>query len=368
MRAGLVAWLTAFAAASASAFQSVPAGAAAPTTAPVQAPELTVAELLVAAQQLSAAGRLQEAASAFRAVLTRDANNLEAVLGLASVVETGGDTNSARVFYSRALEISATEFRALYGLARYYIRAGYWRQALTYLEKAEPLIPRAVRGEFKLNMAIVYHELQQRTAARAAAEEAVQLDPENFTALDLLSTIRLNEGEYDESRRLVERMIAVARKLAQADPGNVDAVRRLLSAETSRFNVLSSYVQSLYVRNAAGERTDRLQPGQESAAAKGLAQMIDARVAQVEIQYVLGLHGAIVFAERAVAYAPDDAAAHLQLGRLYLGTSQAARAVAEFQTVLRLDPANADAKRQLDLLGAPYTGAPSSQPASAPPD
>lgn len=370
MRRALTIFLAVHGAAATFAAQSVPVGQAAPATAPAArgADALTVAELLVRGQQQAAAGRYQEAAAAFREVLARDASNLEAILGLGSAAESVGDGNAARTMYSRALEISATEFRALYGLAKYYIRARYWRQALTYLEKAEPLVPQAARGEFKLNQAVVYHELQQRTAARAAAEEAARLDPENYTALDLLSSIRLGEGEFDESRRLVERMIAVARKQVQAQPESVDAVRRLLNAEQARYNVLNEYVLSLYVRDASGERTDRLLPGQESAAAKGLAQMIDAAVAQLEVQYALGLHSAIVLGERAAQYGPGDAPLHLQLGRLYLGTSQVARAIAEFQTVLSLEPANADAKRHLDALGAPYTGAsPGSQPASAPP-
>jgi Flp pilus assembly protein TadD len=56
-------------------------------------------------------------------------------------------------------------------------------------------------------------------------------------------------------------------------------------------------------------------------------------------------------AARAVALTPDIAAAHDILGRVWAMQDKISAAKAEFETSLRLDPSDAEARENLQLIG-----------------
>jgi len=101
--------------------------------------------------------------------------------------------------YRRALQASPHSPIILNKLARTLIRGGKHEEALPHLKKAQELDPDSVSTYIQLGR--LYHAAKNFSAARAALEEAIQINPFDPTIYRFLSEIYAALGERDGAER-----------------------------------------------------------------------------------------------------------------------------------------------------------------------
>jgi tetratricopeptide (TPR) repeat protein len=78
--------------------------------------------LIAQAQRAVAAGRLAEAQDALLAALARDGTSFDALLGMATLAERGGDLSAARHYYARLADAQPRDVRAHFAQANFHAR------------------------------------------------------------------------------------------------------------------------------------------------------------------------------------------------------------------------------------------------------
>lgn len=340
-----------------------------PATPPPEVLEnLTIPEILDDAETLVEQGSVSMAIRAYRAVLKRDAGNLDAILGLALVAELQNDFSTARSFYMQARKIDKTDFRVNYRLGSAYLSIRFYQQGLRFLQFAEDFAPADKLAELKTRMALAYRGTGARSKSKEYASAAVALDPDNYTAREVLVVARLEDRQFDLARGEVEPLVNIARKKLSEEPSDPQNVQFLISALDRKLQVLNQYHLSLYEKDPSGNPTDQLLPGRDADAAASLLPVIEVELQKSELAKVLRLHGLMPLATRAVEYDPNNTELWEALASLQLYTSQTQAAIESFQKVIELDPDHARAAEQLKQLNAPLEAQPvEEQPAEAAP-
>ena len=101
--------------------------------------------------------------------------------------------------YQRALQASPYSPIILNKLARTLIQGGRYEEALPHLKKAQELDSDSVNTYIQLGR--LYHATKNFPAARAALEEAIQINPFNPTIYRLLTEIYAGLGEQDQAKK-----------------------------------------------------------------------------------------------------------------------------------------------------------------------
>jgi tetratricopeptide (TPR) repeat protein len=237
-----------------------------------------------------------------------------------------------------------------------------YRQAEGYLQIAEAVAPPDRLGELLTLLAQTHRGNGRLAQALQTAERAVQADPDNLQARHMLVNLRTEAQQFDAALLDSKTLVDLAKRQVRESPGDVEKVRELYAAYEARLNVWRALHQTLYVMNPDGTRSDELIPGREAQAAETIRQIVDLLTYQAELRLILAQYEMITFAEKAVAYAPDNPDVLLQLALLLENTSQLDRARAVYQRVLELDRENEQARRRLHALGGTPTAAAASQP------
>jgi tetratricopeptide (TPR) repeat protein len=304
--------------------------------------------------------RLNEAESLWREVLTRDANNREALIGLADIERTRLNYSQALTYLNRAssapsetqLEDSQllVAFGSLYltleepdKAARYFVRA---RQVSTSYpgaivgeagvallkrnySEAEKLLEELLqddpnRVDAHIGLARVYLEENRNTLAAYEAQRALDLDKFNVDAMAALCAVRIAEKKPDSVRKL-------AKAVLDLNPYN-SGVRRLLS---QYLNSKKGYQVRLSPEaQSAITRADNFKDaGNYQAAIAEYRQALALEPKAIKGWLGLGAcelslnryNGVVISADRALQLDPDNALAHLQLSLAHSGIHEQAR-------------------------------------------
>ncbi len=357
-----------------------PAEAAARAPAPQSEP-LSPEQVLEVARAKYQAGQTGEALDMVKRLLEAIPNHIEANLLAAELLIAGNDYSLARTFYLKVLESEAANFKANLGIGRIWLDAGYWRQALAYLEKAEAVAPESGRAEAKRLLASNLLQLRRLNDALNKIQEAIAADPTDLEARQILVRIRMElarmQADVERMRPLLSqaredanKCVQLATTLAEGDPWNPTRLRQLQSAFQLRLEVLDAYHKSLYERSLHGETIDRLRPGLGPEAAEALNQIAEYRRQLGLLQIIMVEHDALVYLETAVSdrYDPRNphhlgnlAATYLQIedltarlvGRgVFADRKMHERAAETYRKVLEFDPQNEPARRFLESAAA----------------
>ncbi len=317
------------------------------TGAPAPTP---IAELLAEAERLVAEEKYAEAEPFVNAALAQESSNVQALSLSGEVYEMLGQAARAREAYNAVRAIQPNEFRANFGLGRLYVGTNMPRQALHYLDIAEPVAPAEKKAELLLLKGRALRSSGQTAKAIETIENAIRADEKHFLAWQYLAVILTESQDYDRALVATQRLVQIAEFEMQQDRSNLEAIGRLNAAYDSRLSVLREYHQRLYVPNVDGTRSDVLQPGTEKAAAAMLQAVVETLVLQAELHRMMSYHQAIPVAEKMVEYDAATPGHWMQLALLYVNTAQDAKAAAALEKVLELDPQNMDARQQLERL------------------
>jgi tetratricopeptide (TPR) repeat protein len=267
------------------------------------------------------------------------------------------DFNAARSLYLKAREIDKTDFRVNYGLGSAFLRIQFYQQALRYLEFAEQFVPADKASELRVRMAIAYRGTGARSKAKKYAQQAVDADPDDYTAQEVLAVAQVEDGEYDSALEHIDAMVRIANDRLADGPSEPGNIQFLISTLDRKLEVLNMYHLTMYEKDPTGKPTNRLNPGRESAAAASLLPLIDIELKKGELRKILRMHGVLPLVKRAVEYDPSNTEIWMRLGLLYVNTSQVDLAIGAFQKIIALDPNHASAAEHLALLEAPLSPA-----------
>lgn len=225
------------------------------------------------------AGRLDEAAAAYREILSANPRHSDALYLLGMVAHQTGNSEAAVALIGRAIAVAPNE-------AEYHNGVGLALMNLGRHEQAEAAFGRAIAlsdsPQFRNNLGILRREQGRLDDAIEAWRAALALDARFADA-------HYNLGNALRAKHELGDAALSFRRAIEADPGHAHA--------------LAALAQTLVALNRASE--------------------------------------AIEFLERAVALLPGDAALHGELADLLHNAGQLDRAIDEYRRALQLDPSPA---------------------------
>lgn len=324
-------------------------------------------------------GMRNEARSYYNAALGMNADHAPARLGLGRMdLEDGHLAESGRHF-DRVLQINARSVPAMIGMAQLAERQGEKEQALSWLEKARAADARALVP--RLVLTNHYLQAQEFTRALSVAQEMAREYPEEPGALHPLARAQVGAGDlhgaagtygrlaqlrpqaatYLELAAVQSRINEHAaargsfRRALELDPGLLSAkiglalLERTIGQQDEAMR-LAQQIQKEHPDAAVGyslagelyrERGDlsNAQASFRRAVDRDPSPLLISRLAQV---YLSGGQEsqAIETLEQGVARHPDVTALRTMLGTAYQQAGRAEAARAEYDRVLRQEPAN----------------------------
>jgi tetratricopeptide (TPR) repeat protein len=255
--------------------------------------------------------------------LGTEANNPDALLGVASVAQSKNDLKTAALYLTRARELVGDSPERLYLYALVALKTGLYDDAKQALERASALRPD--ESAYVVALGAVWLKKSDLFEAERTFRRALALRPEGPQAQMYLGYTLLKQKKYAEAREWLE-------KSAAADAN---------APET--FYYLGTVAQEQGEDARAAEmftRAVRLLPSFANAhVALGAVYLKqkDYERARAELEEGARLN-------------PEDSKAHYNLARLYAQLKDPARARAEMEIVERLKNAG---KSQDEDAGAP---------------
>jgi tetratricopeptide (TPR) repeat protein len=245
---------------------------------------------------------------------------LQPLYNLGLLYAERGDLRLSAQYFSKVLQRFPDHVPSLHGLGALAEGAGRQQEAVGYFDKAIALFPGALSSRYRL--AQLYLSQRRSEEAIEQLQKCLSLNPKYLPALLDLGQILIAQNKLAESRRLFEQAL------------NLDASREEI------YNALS------VVAEQQGDLDQALKTLQ-NAVAKGMA----GEVTLINLGNLYARKSnfpqAIEFFELARKKNPGNPRVLLALGVCHLRTGAPAKAKALFEEVIRLDPANLEAKRLL---------------------
>ncbi len=165
------------------------------------------------AAALRNAGRLDDAEAELRAVLGREAGNLEAYSQLSAIWFARGDLDLAELVLNKGLVHHPDDPALLTNLGLVALQRGDDQAAFVLFEKASASDPQFLTG--RLNKAAVYLGAGDHTRAAEELEFILKVEPGNTRALMALGVAKRLGGDLEGARSSWQ-------KLLELDPENID--------------------------------------------------------------------------------------------------------------------------------------------------
>ncbi len=294
-------------------------------TATSQAPSAPVElESFVAlARREHSAGRLSEAAAAYRKILALRPDIAEAYYDLGNVLVNQGDLEEAAAQHRRAVALKPDFAEAHNSLGFVLQCQGKFDEAAAQYERALALRP----GLFEAhnNLGNVHREQGKIDLAIARFEQAIALRPDLAEPYYNLGNVLRDQGRLGEAATQYQRAVTLRPDLAEAynSLGCIFELQRKLGEAAAQY-----------------ERAVALKPG--------LVQ------AQINLGNILREQGkfdlAVARYRQAIVLRPDLAEAHYNLGNVLKDQDKLDEAAAQFQRALTLKPDLAWAHNNLGAI------------------
>jgi tetratricopeptide (TPR) repeat protein len=268
------------------------------------------------AAALHQAGRTQEAARAYEAILASEPGNLNALIYFGALRLGEGRPGEAEALLRRAVERAPQSAEALANLAAALQALGQFDAAVRNYERALHVRPDLIDARFGL--AACLQALNRPKDAAACYQAILSTDPSHPEALYGQATLFAQLGRCDEA-------IAAHRAALEADPDFAEAAAglgRLLVNSDAPAEAIGLYRRALDVDPDYVEARIGL--------ASGLARFDRHQEAAEQFRAALKIE-------------PDNADARTGLGNLLDGRQLHAEAIEQYQAVLAHNPDQVDA-------------------------
>jgi tetratricopeptide (TPR) repeat protein len=192
-----------------------------------QEPGSAQAELRASFQkavELQSAGKLDEAETAYKAILEKTPDVPEVHQNLGGVYALRKDFPAAEAALLKALELRPDSADIATQLAKVYQESGQPEKAMAIMAKSAGANPTDAKAQF--NQGIFLLNANKNEEAIAAFESAIKADPNLAEAYFRLGALMIGQGKIPEAIAHLEKYLA----LAPADAPNVATARKLLEA------------------------------------------------------------------------------------------------------------------------------------------
>lgn len=312
---------------------------------------LSVEQVYALAVQHHSQGRLQESETLLRQILQAQPDHAFALLLLGIIARQVGNTEKAIELIERAIEVNGKVALFHVNLCGIYRDAGRIAEAIAQGERAvalDPAMPVAY-----LNLSLAYHDDKQYDKDEACQLQVLKLQPGHAVAL-------YNMGRIMYARKQSDDAIAYFRRAIAAEPAYLEALNNLggVLVEQDRpeeaLEVLGSALKldpdCVLAHCNAGHALINLERFDEALVHLAQALRLDpdnpdalqgiARVYQAKHNLAEAERAALCAIERGSG---KKAEVHALLGGIYNETGDTAKAAANFDRALELDPELADA-------------------------
>jgi len=285
----------------------------------------------------------------------------ELQLLLAQIYMAQGDSRQATAILLKTIEAQPDYSPGYFTLARVYLAAKQNQQALDTLHTLLAKHPKEP-GAWML-LATIQDQLKDVKAAREAYEKVVELEPKNIAALNNLAYLYSEHGELEKGYDLARR----AREVAPFDSSAADTLGWILYKKRDYPQALILLKESAAKQPNAADIQYHLgmvhyMSGDEDAASASLKFAGQSKqdfpgkeeaarcVAIMAVDVKSAGPDAITLLEKRVAEQPADATAYSRLAAIYQHDGKTDKAIAAYETVLKLNPKNLRALMELARL------------------
>ena len=190
-----------------------------------KAPRMNLDYELERAYNALIAGRSDAAALIYKNVLQNDANNKNALFGLATIYHRAGQLELARPLYAKLLAIDPNNRN---GLNNFLVLLSDEapEDALAQLQKLKDANP--TFSPIPAQMAVICQKLGLADQASANMTRAIELEPENLTYRYNFAIMLDKQHKYDEAAQLY-RQIIQAYQRGEMTPGNIQKIQQRLT-------------------------------------------------------------------------------------------------------------------------------------------
>ncbi|MBY0408488.1 MAG: tetratricopeptide repeat protein, partial [Rickettsiales bacterium] len=198
----------------------------------VKTPRINVDYELEKAYNALVSGNTEAASSIYRNVLENDANNKNALFGLATIYHRAGQLEKARPLYAQLLTVDPNNRD---GLNNFLVLLADEapEDALTHLERLREANPGF--SPIPAQMAVIYTKLGQTDKAIENMTKAIELAPENIAYRYNFAIMLDKQKKYDEAAVLY-RQILQAYQRGDKIPGNIQQIQQRLTFISSNRN------------------------------------------------------------------------------------------------------------------------------------
>ena len=165
--------------------------------------------------------------SALKRALALAPGHVEVHCLLGEAYATSGQPDSARHFFTRALNADSTSVRAHHGLAKVAYQAGDPQAAVLASQRALTSDPDHRDSHYLLGLAHV--QLEQPRKAWRSLQACIELDPGDVEALYRQGLLLVRHGLADEAQRAFASVL-------QRDPNHAAARQQLMRLGTGAMN------------------------------------------------------------------------------------------------------------------------------------
>ncbi|HEX4144961.1 MAG TPA: tetratricopeptide repeat protein [Pirellulales bacterium] len=286
------------------------------TSIPTPEKQANFEALVALAQREYSAGRLAQAAEAYRAVIALRPNLAEAYNNLGSVLQGQGLLDEAAVQFERAATLKPQLFQAHNSLGDIFHAQGKLEQAVARYRQAIALRPDI--AETYSNLGALLGQQGHYAAAAAHCERALALKPGLFQAHNNLGKIYTKQGKLDQAVARCRQAIALRPDYPEAYHNLGDALKQQGKLDEAAIQ----FERAVALKPALFQTHNNL----------GNLLRQQGKVEQAAARY-----------EQAVAIKPDLAETHKNLGSVLKQQGEFERALASFEHSLALSPDNVDA-------------------------
>jgi tetratricopeptide (TPR) repeat protein len=262
-----------------------------------------VAALLLEAQQLQQAGRLQQAAALYQQVLAADPNQPDALHQFGLLMQRGGALPQARAMMERAVQTRPGDPVFRYNLACALYAMNAWPEAESQTRECLRLQPEWV--EAKVTLATILKQTGRLTDAIALYQEALKKQPDHVVGLHNLGLALHEDKQHEAALAPLQRLLTLTPHQAESRFAFADALKF-----SGRFDEAQAEL----------ERILRLAPKHENAL-RGLADLL---------QLKNDMSGAEPLYRSILARSPENADIHLGLATCLLAQGKIAEGWQEY--------------------------------------
>ncbi|MEO7774263.1 MAG: tetratricopeptide repeat protein, partial [Steroidobacteraceae bacterium] len=322
------------------------------------------ASYLAKGQEYLAAQNYEKARLEFRNALQLDPNDAEASYLAGQAAEKLANMREAASMYQTAIQNNDKHIGARAALAKLYVFGGAPDKAMELVEPGLAIKPDdadllTARGAARL-------QTGDKVGARADAEKAAGLAPDNESAIALLASIYRTEGENDKAIDLVKKAVEspkattdlhlVLAQLYLSDDKHAEAVavvRKVIAKEPDKLVYRYRLAQLLLLDKDVDAAEAELRAAVKQAPKDAEAKLVLANLLASQRSYEV----AEAELKRLSAESRDDYALRLGLAQFYGQHKQNDEAEATLKQIIQDDGTNPSGLTARNRLAAGYLGA-----------